>query len=387
MTLPSAPTPDEDDLIERRSYAAGEIVIREGDAGDCFFLVETGMVEIVKATATGRMKLSEVTAGGIFGEMALIDDKPRSATVIALEPTVCRVFRKAILDQSLAASDNLAQALIKLFVKNIRSVTNLQIENRRLLQELISFRDRLADELTVAQRMQLDLLPSPDDIEVLDRDYGIRISSHLAPSSEVGGDLWTVLPLPDDRLGIFVGDLTGHGVVAAVNAFRLHALLGELSGSAGDPGRFLSQLNDRLVALLPHGQFAAAFYALIDPKTETLTYCGAAWESAYVYSPSTRRTVALEGSGLPLGVAQREGYEARTVPFPKGSTFLVYSDALSEVVDRDGIMISAEEFGGWRDLALHQGGNIVTELLTILAERRVRHLDDDLTIVSATLHR
>ncbi|MCK6441786.1 SpoIIE family protein phosphatase [Elstera cyanobacteriorum] len=375
----------EDVLVQRASFAPGDDIVREGDPGDCFYFIEDGSVEVFKSGPGGTLKLGEVGTGGLFGEMALIDNKPRMATVRAKEPTVCRIFPAAILSQSLEGSDSLVQMLLKLFVKNIRNVANLQMENRRLLSELTQFRDRVSDELEVARRMQLDLQPSAREIDEIDEALNIKISARLAPSTEVGGDLWTAFSLPSGKLGIFLGDLTGHGVVAAVNAFRLHALLSDLRDHAQHPGHFMTLLNRRLSRLLPFGQFAAAFYCVVDPHAGLIHYTGAAWEAALVYDRETGVSIPLSGTGLPLGVSEHEVYIDATMPLPQKARVLVYSDALSECFCFDGARVAEAEFNRWRDAALAEDDDLPEGLLRRLAENQVRHLDDDLTIVAATV--
>ncbi len=381
----ASPTEADDALVQRASFAAGQDIIREGDPGDCFYFIEEGSVEVFKSGPDGGLMLGEAVAGGLFGEMALIDNKPRMATVRAKEPTTCRIFPAAILSQSLEGSDSLVQMLLKLFVKNIRNVANLQMENRRLLSELTQFSDRISDELEVARRMQLDLQPSITEIAEISDALNIQISACLAPSTEVGGDLWTAFSLPNGKLGIFLGDLTGHGVVAAVNAFRLHALLADLRDHAPYPGHFMTLLNRRLSRLLPFGQFAAAFYCVVDLQAGLIHYTGAAWEAALVYDRDTGITIPLSGTGLPLGVSEHEVYIDTTMPLPKRARLLIYSDALSECFYVDGARVSEAEFNRWRDAALAEDDDLPEGLLRRLTDNHVQHIDDDLTIVAATV--
>jgi CRP-like cAMP-binding protein len=117
-----------DNIADRRTYGPGDIVIREGDSGDAFYLIEKGSVEIYKKGPAGqKLVLGKIPTGGIFGEMAVIDDKPRMASAAAIEPTVCRVIPRALLERKIASSDKLIQAIIKIFIQNIRTITELQL--------------------------------------------------------------------------------------------------------------------------------------------------------------------------------------------------------------------------------------------------------------------
>ena len=115
-------------IADRRTYGAGDVILREGDSGDAFYLIEKGSVEIYKKGPAGKkIVLGKIPTGGIFGEMAVIDDKPRMASAAAIEPTICRVIPRALLEKKIAGSDRLVQAIIKIFIQNIRTITELQI--------------------------------------------------------------------------------------------------------------------------------------------------------------------------------------------------------------------------------------------------------------------
>ena len=117
-----------DNIADRRTYGAGDVILREGDSGDSFFLIEKGAVEVYKRGPNGeKIVIGKIPAGGIFGEMAVIDDKPRMASAAATEHTICRVIPRALLEKKIAGSDKLVQAIIKIFIQNIRTITELQI--------------------------------------------------------------------------------------------------------------------------------------------------------------------------------------------------------------------------------------------------------------------
>ena len=115
-------------IADRRSYAAGAVIFHDGDKGDGFYLIEKGAVEIYKHAADGtKVVIGTIGPGGIFGEMAAIDDEPRMASAVALEPTVCRVIPPAVLRKKIANSDRLVQAIIRVFLQNIRGIAQRKI--------------------------------------------------------------------------------------------------------------------------------------------------------------------------------------------------------------------------------------------------------------------
>jgi phosphoserine phosphatase RsbU/P len=206
----------------------------------------------------------------------------------------------------------------------------VHLERRKLLRELREYRERISSELDAARRMQFELLPSPQIQQQLATTAGLRIGSYARSSSEIGGDIWGLLPIDAASFGIFLADFTGHGVTAALNTFRLHALIHEYNALHSDPVGLLSVLNTRLARLLPAGQFATFFYVVIDHAAAELRFASAGAPPAIIKSGLCDPSILAEATGLPLGIAADVRYELHRSPFARDATLLLFSDGLSE---------------------------------------------------------
>ncbi len=114
-----------DRILDRKVMHAGASLFREGDVGDRAYLVQEGIIEIVRRRADGtEVVLGEVGKGGIFGEMALVDDKPRMATARALTAATLLVVTRDQFKDKLDAADPFIRALLKIFVRNIRQISS-----------------------------------------------------------------------------------------------------------------------------------------------------------------------------------------------------------------------------------------------------------------------
>jgi len=107
-------------FIERKVYYAGDRIFKEGEPGDRAYIVERGMVEIYKLTDGKEVVLGTVNKGGIFGEMALIDNAPRMAAARSVQQTTLVVITRDTFESKLAKADPFMRGLINIFVKNIR---------------------------------------------------------------------------------------------------------------------------------------------------------------------------------------------------------------------------------------------------------------------------
>lgn len=131
-TTTTAPSPDQTAatdlrLMERIVFEKGTVIFTEGEPGSMAYVVQTGLVEISRAMPGGqRLVLAEVGPSGIFGEMALIDGKPRSATAVALDDTLCVVIREKQMNERLDRSDPFVRGLVRVLVRNVRN-TNTKL--------------------------------------------------------------------------------------------------------------------------------------------------------------------------------------------------------------------------------------------------------------------
>jgi CRP-like cAMP-binding protein len=107
----------------RRSFSAGTAVFREGDAGDCAYLIEAGQIVISKKTPEGFVELGRLGSHTIFGEMAILDGQPRMATATAMEDTVLIPVDQALFERKLAAADPFLRALMMILIRNIRNTS------------------------------------------------------------------------------------------------------------------------------------------------------------------------------------------------------------------------------------------------------------------------
>lgn len=114
------------EVLDRRVYASGEVIFKEGEVGRrCAYLVESGKIEISKASGNGSNRiLGHIVSGGIFGEMALVDNKPRMAMARSVDTTTLIIVTEASFEQKLRKADPFIRALLYIFVRNIRDTTD-----------------------------------------------------------------------------------------------------------------------------------------------------------------------------------------------------------------------------------------------------------------------
>jgi serine phosphatase RsbU (regulator of sigma subunit)/predicted ester cyclase len=248
---------------------------------------------------------------------------------------------------------------------------------QRLQRERIE-RARIEQELQVARSIQQASLPK----EVPELE-GWEISPYYQPAREVGGDFYDFHLLSDGRLGLVTGDATGKGVPAALvmsTTCGMLQLAAQALGSSS-PGGVLERVNETLLARIPSNMFVTCFYAILDPKSGTLSYANAGHDLPYLWHGGDCEE--LRARGMPLGLMPGMSYEEKETILQAGEVALFYSDGLVEAHDPRGEMFG---FPRLRALIAEHGeerslGDFLMEELYSFVEEGWEQ-EDDITLLT-----
>jgi sigma-B regulation protein RsbU (phosphoserine phosphatase) len=202
------------------------------------------------------------------------------------------------------------------------------LERPDLVGRMDRDRDQSAAHLDTARRMQLGLLPTFEQLSAVQAECAACLAGFCRSGEVVGGDFWGVWRTGGGRFALAVADFAGHGLSAALNTFRLHAILSESTLPHDDPRRMNNLLNQRLHALLQRGQYATMVYAQIDPRRRQVEWCSAGGPPPMFVSVAGRQD--LDGKGLPLGVKPDAIYRSCLATVPDAGILCLFSDGLYE---------------------------------------------------------
>lgn len=291
-----------------------------------------------------------------------------------LEQQTSLLVRDAILDQDFAARESIVAQQIRSFLtvplqtgeqvigliyldspKLIRDFTAedlnlvtvmaniaaIRIEHARLV-EAEQAKKLLDRELERAAEIQRRLLPAKaPDVE------GFDLSGYNAPCRTVGGDYYDFLRYPDGRIGLFIADVSGKGMPAALLMSSLQARIQVLFQEPGRLAEQVTRLNRITKANCPGDCFITLFTALLNPATGRMEYCNAG-HNPPVLIHKNDEVEQLGASGLVVGIMRDATYEEGTCVLEQGDVLLLFSDGLTEASNPD----SSEEFGEERLIAL-----------------------------------
>jgi serine phosphatase RsbU (regulator of sigma subunit) len=236
-------------------------------------------------------------------------------------------------------------------------------------------RERIEQELRVARMIQHTLLPkSLPDLE------GYQIAAYYQSAREVGGDFYDFLRLPDGRLGLIVGDVSGKGVPAAIMMATTRTLL-RAAYHLGSPGEILEQVNDALFPDIPPNMFVTCLAALLDSRTGRLQYANAGHDPPYIRHAAG--VSKLRATGMPLGLMPNMSYEQKEITLQPGENILLYSDGLLEAHSPQREMFGFPRMQG--HVSAHpEGASLIDSLLAEL-ERFTGEdweQEDDITLLT-----
>lgn len=236
-------------------------------------------------------------------------------------------------NQRVRAFDEGASDLVSKPINAAELVSRLRlhIERRRMIDRLQRYQTRMEEELQTAEAMQMSLLKSPEELKGLAAPKGAEIEAFYRASHKLGGDLWEAFEVDEDRFGLLMFDLSGHGVSAAINAFRLHMLVNSHKDLRGDPARWLAQVSADLYRMLPVQHFSTGFYGIYDRRDRSLTYAGAGAPTPVLIRGNEARQ--LDGSGVIMGCLPSAEYNNHRLEMQPEDQLCLYSDALYEDFD------------------------------------------------------
>jgi CHASE2 domain-containing sensor protein len=250
----------------------------------------------------------------------------------------------------------------------------VEVQWRRMTEHGARMR---AKELDVARTIQQNLLPSSPPAVA-----GLDVSGRNIPADEIGGDYFDWLELEDGQLAVVVGDISGHGIPAALLMAFLRASFHATAQADRAPEDIVSSMNKSLARAATPGKFATFFLGVISVKDRRIRYCNGGHNSPYLLRDGTLKE--LGATGIPLAITEFGAYSGGEEEFRPGDTLVIYSDGIPEA--RVGKDFYSDERLQAKTLELAKSGVPATEFVEkLLVDVRIVAGEgmraDDVTLV------
>ena len=251
----------------------------------------------------------------------------------------------------------------------------------------------MEENLRTAREIQLTMLPQtypnfPSNASP--EQSAFQFVHRYEPAESVSGDFFSISAISDTEVGVFICDVTGHGVRAALVTAMIRALSEELKPLARDPGNFLRKLNYDLCSILKNTgspMLTTAFYAVADCSTGVMRFANAGHPKPLLVRRSTNRVEPLantSGKGQPaLGLFEDPPYATSETTIVPGDFFMFFTDGLYEVQGQNEELYSQERLMlDVKNLLKHPPGILFDELLQDIRNFAVSGaFDDDVCLV------
>ena len=267
-------------------------------------------------------------------------------------------------------------------------------ELRRKEQELHRANERMKSDLEAAARIQESLLPKvPPDVA------GVSFAWAFKPCDELAGDILNVFLLDDKQVGLYVLDVSGHGVAAALLSQTLNRFLSPDPSSPSvlkqciegsrygllSPAEVAEQLNKQFPMDPVSRQYFTLLYGMLNSETREFRYVSAGHPGP-VYLSRAAEPVILEAPGFPIGFFEGVKYEEHSLSMKPGDRLYLYSDGITEAMNAKG-----EQFGKGRLIkALKKNRNAplkdsLSSLLEDVEEWSPARVEDDISILAVEI--
>jgi sigma-B regulation protein RsbU (phosphoserine phosphatase) len=268
----------------------------------------------------------------------------------------------------------------------VRSGLRLFQANHDLLllsQDLAAQKQKLEDELSSAADYVRSILPSS-------LEGAVGIDSLFMPCQQLGGDCLDYYWLDDNRLILYLLDVSGHGLAAALPSISVHNLLRSrvfTQVDLGDPAAVLSYLNTWFQMDRQNNQYFTLWYGVYDKRNNLLRYASAGHPPALLFIPDVQHGYILKelkAPGIPIGLFDAVDYTNQSSSIDAGALLYLYSDGIYEVPTSQETMWELEDF---RRLLGEQIGRGCTDLQQLVEAIRVctgcTSFPDDASVIAA----
>ena len=235
----------------------------------------------------------------------------------------------------------------------------------------ITERRRVETESTLARLVQQAMLPQKQP------DFrGCDIFGTSKPADATGGDFFDFIPLAGERLGIAIGDASGHGFAAALLTVAARSYLRAVSSIEQSISEVLAMANKLLVEDVPEGRFVTLFYAVVEPSQSLLKYAGAG-HSAYLFNRDGALKQSLDSTGPALGWFPTAEFPTATVHTEPGDLLLLLTDGIEEAMSAQEELFGRQRvFDVVKEHCREPAADIIRALLTAARKFQAQQQDD-----------
>ena len=264
--------------------------------------------------------------------------------------------------------------LKKLHSANKSFTTNVLETN----SQLKDVNNRLKRELVDAKQIQNAILP-----KTFPKMDNHEVAVSFTPLDIIGGDVYDVRKIDDEYFGLLLGDVTGHGLAAAlIGAMTIMALN---YANSTNPAEVLEHINSNMARVMPEGRFVAATVACLNIKTNKLTISCGGQPPPVIWRAASQKTEIVDVKGVAVGMFEYTKYSIFETQLNSGDKLIISSDGITETQNMNGEMLNVAGVAELLSEAGKQKKSIQETIAHIVQGQQKfaggRILKDDVTLI------
>ena len=248
-----------------------------------------------------------------------------------------------------------------------------QLIRNSQLQEDTMKKKRMEQELELARRIQMDLLPK---VEQMPSD--LDIASYCNPAEEVGGDYFDYFLLGDKQIGVVIADVSGHGASAAMMMTMVKGILHSIALRFTSADQALLEINSLIIRIVPKGIFITMMFLVFDLEKNVLRVSNAGHNPLLFFDNQAKSCQKVEFKGIALNLTPKATYIVKEIMLKPNDVVFIYTDGVTEAVNEKMEMFEENRLiKGIEEVAKKPAAAIVEHLKTKLNDFTGRRLQED----------
>lgn len=301
-----------------------DIVTYGAGSEDGMYILLDGKADVF--TSTGA-RINRLRTGDFIGELGLINDDIRKATVRAVTDVRCANISKQLFEEIASVNRKIYGSFMNmLYTKTTKLITE---------------QERIKSELSIATKIQADCLEH--DFTEFNRLPAVMMTAHMRPAKEVGGDFYDMFMIDETHLCFLIADVSGKGVPAALFMTMAKTHIKNFASVGLPLAEVAARANEQLCYKNEMGMFATAFICVLDLKTDKVTYINAGHNRPFIAKGNGKFEMLKAKANLVLGLMEGVLYQEQTIMLEPGDSIYMYTDGVTEALNAE-----QEFFGDWK---------------------------------------
>lgn len=301
-------------MVEVAIKKGEDVVTLGADCDDGMYIILEGTTDVLDGKGT---VINTLSVGDFIGELGLINDDKRGATVRATTDVICANISKALFEE--IASKN--RKIYGTFMNMLYTKTT----------KLVTEQARIKSELSVATRIQAECLE--DDFTPFNALEQVKLNAAMRPAKEVGGDFYDMFMIDDTHMCFLIADVSGKGVPAAIFMSMAKTHIKNYATLGLPLAEVAERSNNQLCYKNETGMFVTAFICVLDLETNDVTFINAGHNKPFILDKEGNFKMIDAKANLVFGMMEGVPYREQHFTLAKGDCIYMYTDGVTEALN------------------------------------------------------